>query len=701
MKREYNNFLENIEEILNKLFLENHCDFNKTYNYLYSFIKKQKNYISNEIFLDINNIINKCMIKIKINMTLNKDNLLEHYLDKFYCFFENSKNCENIFSYLNVLNSKNSITHEKNMINWIKIIYLPNYNKLFNIVNENLNKIKINSKFDSLDVKQNELIVKLLNNKHTNYTHNIEKFFNMLNIISNNTYCKVNKFCEFYYDELHITFTTIKNILTKYDKFYYINQLNLLYLQNESINKSYLYSYFISNNKLKKIFSSIFLSNQFFIECIELFAKYDYKNYLDNIDTLTFNLNNYLKLLDIYDDKTFSTNLININFNNIIKANIEKINIKNDFEELILLSKYLHFISSFYIYDKYLNLINDNIKKCFESCNIFKDKNSEYLVKEINNYIINNIYKKKKKYDNDFQYIMYFTNIEEFSLIYKKYLLKRLIKYNFDSKKINIEMNILNKLCKTENYDSKSIVLCKDFENSLQFTKNYNIIFNKSDNIILGTNNIFPLNHNNYNIDGPFKKDYDKFVTRLTEFHKNVYENRTLKMCDSHTNVSLNFNINNKNYEINATIDICNILFKFNDSNFISKKSIEKSQKNIYEYLVYKKLLIKNKNKEIYEFNDKYYNDKNTINLLDYSKKISKKKIEKKINNEIVFSKTELCNLFIVRHLKKNNIANKNTLYKLVNKKYNIDSVLFNDIIGKLETQDYLTCNNTELIYNL
>ena len=209
--------------------------------------------------------------------------------------------------------------------------------------------------------------------------------------------------------------------------------------------------------------------------------------------------------------------------------------------------------------------------------------------KYIDKFIINYCY--KNKYSN-FKIILLnllnMYNNEEFCIYYKKMLIKRLYKYNFDYDKINKEIILLENL---GSIDSKLTIIKKDLQKSYLFNTNFNNIYNSSFNsnsnynIVIGTNNIFPLKSNSISLNGEFKELYEQFTNNLKRSYLSKCENknRNIKLCDSYSSVNIDFNINDKLYTIIASLELANILYLFNEKDSIDINNYN----NNYLYLYY------------------------------------------------------------------------------------------------------------------
>ena len=153
----------------------------------------------------------------------------------------------------------------------------------------------------------------------------------------------------------------------------------------------------------------------------------------------------------------------------------------------------------------------------------------------------------------------------------------------------------------------------------------------------------------------------------------------------------LNYNINNLDINIEAPFKYGNILCNFNDTNMILVNDIIKEDKNIYTSLVNYKILKLENNSYILN------NDIKHRNIIIRPSKILKQ-IKKKQNKKIVFTKSELAELYIVRIVKADTI-NEDILITNTCKKFDISKSETCKILDKLVSNDYLSNKNNNYLY--
>ena len=84
---------------------------------------------------------------------------------------------------------------------------------------------------------------------------------------------------------------------------------------------------------------------------------------------------------------------------------------------------------------------------------------------------------------------------------------------------------------------------------------------------------------------------------------------------------------------------------------------------------------------------------------LNIKNNVTNKKIKKKCKNEIVFSQTEIIELFIVRTLKSVEFISDEDLLTMIKTKYNIEIKMINDILDKLVDNKYVDFVNNKYLY--
>ena len=508
------NKLYNIN-IPNKIFLIS----DKKKNLFFQEFEKQENNILNNFVDQIKNLIK---IIDDYNNNKSKDILLAIDLNKKLNLdvnnLKNYKEFSDIFDFI--------IFYEKIKSKLIDLNRLFEHQKNFNEIGENLKKFEINNEIKKEFNKEN--IEKLFKNK------NFNEIFKDLNVIS--------------YDE------DKKLILFSKEKF--IEHIKII--KNESNNKKEFKFYSLYKKKLNfKIDNFKVKSNNF-----------NLKNKKNQFNLL-FDIEHYKNMFLIKNEDP-------LNFNFILQFNPK-------FEEQINYEEYEFNFDIFYEQNnKFIKLIECNINVNIVPLIISIESN--YLLNEnkISKFNINDkIYFKLNLYDEDVYDInnIHFNNkiikkdenqIENYKIESKNN--NKLINISFNnkdlkknefSKFLNLELNF-SVFSSNFNIDLNSLIIQKNNNEKIKFVS-YDNFNNTIDDIFY---NIYCYDNNNIIIDfGVYIKDNDphNLKINLPKTHKinfKIYENIENMIFNEYLSFSIeiiiseiDFDLLNKNYEIEAVID--------------------------------------------------------------------------------------------------------------------------------------------------
>jgi hypothetical protein len=686
----HNEFYTNLDSKLNDFMYNSQFEFIHLYAYLYKYCTdiQQTKYkdcrddlikFYNNVFEHINVILYNYNLDI-FETLINSENKLKLYVNKYNTYNDNLKWLNKLTQYINNELKKLDSTYEKldytkyGLEVWYKNVTL-NISKFINsklTYYLDYSKYEINEQDNEHIYYLNELIdtvyyvvnKQIIDQKQFD-THIGNIIFNFLdsNIIELSSSLQTS-----YFD----------NYLELVDKYYIfyekrLNAMNLNYLLGKTRNlyKTYILDKF--TNSFKETIYTILKALTFENRC------HDDKKI------------NILKLAITYNqDKEY----LKIIYNKWINDDYYSI---TDYDRKIE-AMYFYTI----IYNKLLKLISrDNIIElsiAIDNLYLTELKNEKSCIELFDKYIRTILYKNEK-------YLYYFTNLlvyyfekyrsEEIVFeYYKNYLVRRLYKYNFNSALIKIELTILNELfkyLKTINLHKLNIIK-NDINDSKEITKEFNEIYNLGDKIYITTTGIWDISPNEHHlVNEIFKHQYTLFTNQFSSYYNCKYDKRTLKWSDTMTNCILDFNINNKIYQIECPIKYADILYYFNETDIIDD-SIALENNDTLELLCQYKLIKKRNN--IFTINSKFNYKKSHFII----KGSQTKKIKKKQDTNEIFTQKELLELYIVRTLKHNNLEYEILLTKIKDK-FEVSSKFISEILNNLVDKGYLSNENNNYLY--
>jgi len=677
-----------IESSLNNLLYNNELDYSKFYNDLYNYsINYQKTKTIN---------IRENTINFYISISDKIKFIIDNYINNI---FEKIINSNNVFQTYSI---------ELNLFN----TGLETINKLYLFFNNELYNLNPNySKIDFIEYGFNKWILCI--------THKMEPF-----IIK-----KIKKYLDYNKRELYNTEIDL-------DTIYYINELldNVYYCVEHNIIESTLFTInikvteFINQNIA--IFKNHNTINSNFLNNIDTFNTFYNKNlYNLNLDS---QLEIFISLFEDMIKKTFDDkiklefkimlNSININdFKLDYCINISTLlNINNCIKYSCDITSLKHILDkfTFNLYDstkEFKNLLDRNYLIHILYNKLFDNYDNKNKIEDIFIYILptykvyftntKNIIENFDKYIREFIYKnkcgslkLFYTTLNNYFKVYdddevivtyfKQLLVKRLYKYNFNKKYIAYEIKIISKLNLPCLY--KLTTIKNDLVESHICSTEYNNINNRNDTITIATSGIWGLSPKTYNLNNNyFNTQLNAFKSQFTTYYNCKYENKKLDWCYNMSTCVLNYNINNLDIEIEAPFNYANILCNFNDINIMLCNN--DSDKKLYNTLVHYKVLKLVNN---YYILNKDMKDKKII--IRPSKIL--KKIKKKQKKELVFTKLELAELYIVRTVKFNNI-NENILIENTCKKFDLSKSDITKILDKLITNEYLSYENNNYLF--
>ena len=342
----------------------------------------------------------------------------------------------------------------------------------------------------------------------------------------------------------------------------------------------------------------------------------------------------------------------------------------------------------------------ENIYKC--TLYLYKKylPNDKNIIEKYDKYIRDYLYK-----DNNIplelfynSISLYFSNYIEEELLfvyYKVFLIKRLNRYNFNSKYIEIEIDIIDILVNKLNISNlyKINIIKKDLIASKYYSNEFNIIYNRQSKLIITTDGIWNIKPKTYIFSNMyFNNIFNKFILDFSHFYNCKYQNKKIDWNYDISSCIINYNISvDKSIEINCPLKYGNILYEFNDiDTYIpSNKGITKYCNEMVKYG-----LLKINNGEYILNNDIKYKN---ITIKHVSNKL--KKIKKSQKIELVFSKLELVELFIIRHVKAVNIMSETKLINDIQQKYDIDISLIHKILDRVVDNLYLIKEQNNYLY--
>ena len=646
------------------------------------------------------------------------------YLYTYCVNFQHTKykDCreEVINFYHNILTNVKDILYNFNLNTFETIINsddkLRIYSYKYNDYNDNLkwlNKLTnyINTELSKLDTSYNKL-------DFTKY--GLELWFNTITLHLTKF---INSKLTYYLD--------FKNYDNDQNEIYYLNEIidNIYYLISKQIIDQKLFNENIGNN---------------IIGFIEI-------NIIDLGDML-YNLSDYLILIEKYD-KFYETRLLELNLNylHIKTQNLYKTHILDSFNHLIkntlsmtldtindplqnnenintlsLVIKYIqdkrflktqfntwltnnyksqlddaHKIEAIYFYNQIYNellILNEPqslsvISLSIDNLFLSEFKNNKNTIEMLDKYIRNIIYKNDTKLHNFIEFIVYyFTKYIGEEMVfqyYKNYLVRRLYKYNFNDIELTILNEIINRI-KTHNLYKLNLIK-NDIYTSKEITLEFNEIYNLNNNIHIITNGIWDIS-TNYNLtNNIFKKSYKLFTDQFDSYYHCKFANRKIEWNNTLSNCILDFNINNKTYNITCPIIYADILYYFNDKDILVNTNDKERLDVLCQYK-----LIKTINEHSYALNTKFNYKKSKFTIKGGRTNLNK--IKKKQDDNMAFTQTDLLELFIVRTLKHNELETRD-LIKMILNKYNVKKEIIYKTLDKLVDKCYLSSVDNKYLY--
>ena len=685
----HDDFYTNLEIQLKDFIYNSEFEFIDLYTYLYNYsttIQKKKTedcrkdliLFYNTIFERINIILNNYNLDI-LEHIVNSDDKLKLFVNKYNTYNHNLKWLNKLTEFINNETKKLNSIYEKIDYNkyglqiWYKnvtlnvskyinsiIIYYLDYDKYDLNETDNETIFYLNEIIDTIYFAVNKQIIDQ-KQFETNFGNSVFDFIDT-NII------KLSSSLQHLYSNNYL------NLIDKYYYFYEtrLNKLNLNYLQFRTRNlyKTYVLNKFTNLFK-ETIYTTLVqinfenIDNQELFEILRLSVTYiqDYKCL-----KIIFNnwLNNDYNSKKDYDKKIERLYLYNLIYNKLLKIiPTEKIK-----------------IISIVLDELYLNEL----------------KNDKSTIELFDKYIKNILY-------NDDTYLDYFTNVllyyfdkyrsEELLFeYYKNYLVRRLYKYNFNNKFVNIELSILKQLFKNIKtiHLHKLNIINNDINSSKEISTEFNTIYNINSEIVITTIGIWDISQKTYNfINNTFKNEYTLFSNTFSIYYNYKYDKRILKWNDIISHCILDFNINNKIYHIECPIKYADILYYFNDTNNIDKQIADENS-DILDLLCKYKLI--KKIGFIYSINTNFNYKKKKFTI----KGKHVKKIKRKQDKNEIFTKKEIIELYIVRTLKHNKLEYDDLLTN-IKEKFNISLNLIKETLDELVNKGYLSIKNNNYLY--
>ena len=670
------------------------------------FVKSNLKLNSNKNVVNSNN--SKSKKKIKYTKKFEINNILERTSDiKFKYYLRNQKSLKQI------IKNKNSENLSKlNRINTLKSISPFNNNVGLSYDIKNNNNININlKKSKTTKFKEDNLLIKSVNNKNKNLINNLYNNNLNNNNINSNEYSKKNKsninnnkknneFCNLIHQNVDKSFTNTNE--TSIDKIF-LNKLDMsdnnLFSFKNSKNKyvedytsiTYIVLNTINNNNNRNSYSRIkFISKK------NIFLKNNNNDNNYNDLNLTTNIN---KSLSFSNKKLFYINKTSSNYvtnNNINKSNLYKSsNIKEKYNKksknkltqdlnpliknVLKLSKNKYYADDDNLNNnpiittkttnnlnknininnnnhiKFINSKNINKVKNIINCNTNVENNNDNVNLLFNNSSIKNYYIKPRKLTKSPIYYKsnkIMSNKQDIINYNENNLYKKIVNNaDADTTNNNIDTNIL---CSISN-KVKSL----DLNDLNKLNQNYILSSKRSielvDNIM---SNRFPIsNYNNINI----KKNSNN--------NNNNHSNRN-NINNEYINISFNNFYNNNN---NSSISNAKFLNNtdINSISNISKQIINqiKNLKNINQHSKnkskinnnYKSILKTNKIKLNSKIKNKYKNCKFEKLINDSIKKNTKSSTLKENRISHYFKSNSNFNLFINDN--NNNLVDNNQFF--------------------------------------
>ena len=490
---------------------------------------------------------------------------LDQIHDLWYTYFNKCIILEDIFIYLyeeskiyipEYLHTKYNIRQVYIKL-WENEIFNKIGLKIANKINDILNHIRLD---DSKRYKQINMI-----NLYQNYYD--LRYYNLIEFLH-------KKSIEFYtnlYEEKCVDLESFNKFYTKYftKETELVSECNFIYKRQVDRRLLVYISDICLYYNVKKI--KMFLKNY-----IENFTKNDICK-INNLYVLKHTLNNILPKYNLKEQNNLIEILLypiydKINENDIIKKVLK---ISEIFKYLFENSKYNHLFIDFY-----------------------KERYGESFIDIENklNIQMNKLIQKQDQSVFHFIPIIKLLNFEDFSILYKKSLYKRIL---IGRTNHLFEKQLFCYMKENQLYSNPLKIMTNDIQNE----------FVSKHNIVIGTKGVWPINMN-MNMETP--KSFEKCKNEFNKEYKEKYPNRNLYWNTNSINAVIKF----KEYEIQIGGIYVDFLNYFNENDNIEKSKIcfKTYNKKKIDNLVEIKLLFEDD--KFYTINDKFSYNKKKINLL-------------------------------------------------------------------------------------
>lgn len=698
---ENNEIFISIESSLNNLFYNNDFDYVTFYinlhNYSIEIQKVKYTNIRGDMIKFYRTLLNKFTTIIdtfisnmfhKIN---NDDEKLKVYNYEFIIYNNNLEIIDKIAVYINTQLINYDINNKQiNYINygnekWINGVTINLSNYITDKIINNINFYNEEKENEEEIYYITEILDNLYNNVSnipyikSNFTDVIEKHLNnsinnLLNVLHNNTgFLKlIDTFNKHYLK--HLTKLNLNYMIGKYN---YLFKTRVLDKYEPHIKKDFLNSLTLIVFDRFKLTHTIVETNITLINiCIE---------YCDNISLKTIYYNWFNNLSS---DKSSSIDNVSFEYMCYLKY----------FSQTIC-DTFYNYNTTFYNYNTNISQTNIfNVDDIFNTYFI-KDKS---IIEAFDTYIRTNCYKSKGIPLKSFCRIIswYLNNCtddeiedETFYIYYKSYNVKRLYKFNFYKKYVEIELEILNYLIDNVKspYMHKLNIIKNDMCISKELSIEFNNIYNYNSNLTIMTYGIWGISPSTYNYSNTmFNQELTTLTDGINVFYNCKYSSKQLIWCHDICRCTLNYTINNQIIEIDCPLTYANILYNFNDVDMINNITNQ-----LMDNMVTYKLLIKDN--DTYSLNNKFKAKNNKLTIRN-SKPIIKK-IQKKQMDEIVYTEIELLELYIMRTLKHNQRMSENDILKKVGLNYKNDNDMILNVLSGLVDKSYLSIENNNYNY--
>ena len=686
-----------VQSKINKLLYNSDINYIEFYTYLYDSSIKIQQIKSPSIRLDTIDFYYAIYDKIKESINSYMINSYEKIIDNTYILQTYSIEL-NIFNCnLEVINRL--IGYFNNEVKKID----PNYIKLDYVVygmkkwHENIT-IKL-FPFINKKIKQ-QLNYENAENFNSDLDINDEIYY-INELIEHVKYCSYNKIIESNVFELNIgnsIYTYLENSLHKYSTIVkdkdnhnvitYINNLNVFYTKQleilnldelqhkykQSFNNIIVYKYeAVIKENFNRILYSITIEkfkSDYCFEIDTIINLNNYFNFFHDIEYIQSTLNTWI---DSYKVNDFGSILDIIYLTNLLYIKLQETDEHSKIEPI--------YNTTLYLYTKYLP----------------NDKN---IIEKYDKYIRNYLYKQQTIPLESFynSLALYFNNyIKEDILFayYKNFLIQRLNRYNFNSKYIDIEINIIEAICHKLNTTNvyKLNIVKKDLIASKIYSTEFNTIYNRHSKLIIITNGIWNIKPKTYNFSNTyFNICLNNFTLDFSTFYNCKYQNKKLDWNYDTSSCVLNYNINpDKSIDIDCPLKYANILCEFNDN-----ASYSPNNKGIIKYcneLVNYGIL--NLHNREYVLNTEIKQKNITIKYCSSKSKA----IKKSQKREIVFTQKELAELFIIRSIKHVNSMSEHQIIESTTQQYDIETSLIHKILDKFVDNLYLSREENNYFY--